>query len=763
MELKPLAGKQGSYRRAIFPLVLVFGAFSFPGFSQESPRKKATGGGEDKKPPAAQADTGPPAPDAKKTISKGSRLQALLKLDKVHLTDGSVQHGSVVELGGNAISLEYRGAAKRILKADVEKIDFFKGRHSQERLDTDLVVLKVNQHRVPCTVIKETGAEIRIELANGAKVTYRRDTVLRVHYRNQILNSSSDYYTAELVTEMDKAIDILFKGEPAVAEQAEKFLVRCGTFALEKVQKARGGLAGVDGAARAKVMESLDRILQVHDLKKVVTFEMETAEPKIYQELVYGSLAVKDSLLKVLYPKFVEESVPLAKYLISRPGEDVRLRSLSVEILRRLNQNKALLDLYNESKGELKMVAAVALVRNRIFFPAPTLIEALELGGEKETGIRALAARLLRDSTRNNFGFRADGTPAARAEAVEKWKQWWKENSEQMRAKSLLVLNNQKVETDARKESRVFWVKAHQFWVEKRYDRAASYLREARRKDPSFLKAHVSYATLLYSELARVEKEQQKKDSLYLQAAEILKGFIESSLPEATEQDLHWIHFEFGNVLRLQGNFKEALDQYETSRVLDSSNLPALLGVADCHWGIATGRNELTKAERKLEVQSALEHYRLAEKEIRETLGDIQVLGAADIPQLDSLPFQRRAHNRTALALREELEKESIRLYLKYARVYRMQENSEKAVVSLRQGLQALGASTELEDTKLLEADLRAMMGVIYESMGEDILAVREYLKVVKELDRTNQVCRRGYERLRKRLGKKKSASSSRG
>ena len=763
MELKPLAGKQGAYRRAVFPLVLALSAFSLPGFSQEDPGKQATGGIEGKRPPAAGPDTGPPAPPSKKTVSSKSSLQALQKLDKVHLRDGSVQHGSVVELGGNAISLEYRGAAKRILKAEVEKIEFFKGRHSQQRLDTDLVVLKVNQHRVACTIIKETGVEIRIELANGAKVTYRRDKVLRVYYRNQILESASDYYTIELSAGMDEAIGILSKGEPGAAEQAEKFLIRCGIFALDKVQKARAGLAGAGDAAGAKTLVALDRVLQVHDLKKVVTFEMETAEPKIYQELVYGNLAVKESLLKVLYPKFVDESVPLAKYLISRPEEDVRLRSLSVEILRRLNQNKALLDLYNESKGELKMVTAVALVRNRIFFPAPTLIEALELGGEKEAGIRALAARVLRDSTRNNFGFRAEGTPAARAEAVGKWKQWWKENSEQMRAKSLLVLNNRKIETDARKESRAFWLKAHQFWAEKRYDRAASYLREARRKDPSFLKAHVSYATLLYSELARVEKDQEKKDSLYLQASEILKGFIDSSLPEATEQDLHWIHFELGNVLRLQGHFKEALDQYETSRVLDSSSLPALLGVADSHWGIATGRNELTKAERKLEVQSALEYYLLVEKKIEETLGNIQVLGATDIPQLDSLPFERRAHNRAALTIREELEKENIRLYLKYARVYRMQEKPEKAVVSLRQGLQVLGASNELKDTRLLEADLRAMMGVIYESMGEDVLAVREYLKVVKELDRTNQVCRRGYERLRKRLSKKKTASSGRG
>ena len=90
------------------------------------------------------------------------------------------------------------------------------------------------------------------------------------------------------------------------------------------------------------------------------------------------------------------------------------------------------------------------------------------------------------------------------------------------------------------------------------------------------------------------------------------------------------------------------------------------------------------------------------------------------------------------------------------------QEDPKKAVVALRQGLETLNASTELKDKKPIEADLRAMLGVVYESMGQEVLAVKEYLKVVKDLDRTNQVCRRGYERLRKRL-QKKQATASRG
>ena len=96
------------------------------------------------------------------------------------------------------------------------------------------------------------------------------------------------------------------------------------------------------------------------------------------------------------------------------------------------------------------------------------------------------------------------------------------------------------------------------------------------------------------------------------EAEQILKGLVESALPDATGQDLHWIYFEFGNVLRLKGEYSEALKQYEDSLSLNPSSIPSVLGVADCHWGIATGKNDLSGVERKLEMQSALEGYSLA-------------------------------------------------------------------------------------------------------------------------------------------------------
>ena len=365
MEREALAVQQGSFSFAICLLVLGLG-INDPTWAQDEPVE----------PPAEQATE-------KKSNKASAGRSSIATLDKVHLSDGSIQYGKVAERGGNTISLEYRGAAKRIPKALVDKIVFYEGRRSQQKLDTDLVILKVNEHRVPCKILKESGVEVRVELANGAKTTYRRDRVLRLHYRNQVLNASSDYYTVELAQEMDQAIRLIVNGEESRSAQAEKFLVQCGVFALGKVQKSLGSFKDAGEPEKKKIQSSFARILHIHQLKKVVTDSMETSEPRIYEELTYGGLETRESLLKVLYPKFTDESVPLAKYIISNEQEDVRLRALSVEILRRLNCNKALLEIYNDSSRELKLVSSVALVRNRIFFPVPTLLEALDVGGEQ--------------------------------------------------------------------------------------------------------------------------------------------------------------------------------------------------------------------------------------------------------------------------------------------------------------------------------------------------------------------------------------------
>ncbi|MEE3230773.1 MAG: hypothetical protein VX272_07015, partial [Planctomycetota bacterium] len=94
MEHEALAVQQGSFSFAICLLVLGLG-INNPTWAQDEPVK----------PPAEQATE-------KKTKTASAGRNSIATLDKVHLSDGSIQHGKVAERGGNTISLEYRGAAK---------------------------------------------------------------------------------------------------------------------------------------------------------------------------------------------------------------------------------------------------------------------------------------------------------------------------------------------------------------------------------------------------------------------------------------------------------------------------------------------------------------------------------------------------------------------------------------------------------------------------------------------------------------------------
>ena len=720
--------------------------------------RPAPGAGE---PGAGEPGAGKPAGEDPARVEPAPRAEA--DLDRVRLTDGSTHFGRVVDPGGWAIEIEYRGARRKVAKAEIESIEYFKGRQARERLDTDLVVLKLNNHHVRCKILRENGRDVLVELANGARTTYTRDRVERVLYRHQILSESSQFYNQDLESEILRAIATLRTDGSDDMERAEKLLVQAGVFAVDACRRSLAEiekLSGAEAEAASVARLALGRVLHVHALKRCVDPSIEESLPALYDELAFGTTAVKESLLKVIFSRFADESVPLALYLISYPFEDPQVRAMCVEILRRLDQNRALVTLYNEHSGQLQFVAAVALARNRVFIGVPTLIEALELGSEQDVAIRQVADSVLRETTGQDFGFRADGAPAARARAVAEWRQWWADNEKSLNAKSRLVLEKKTVETIERREAVDLWKKAHEFWTADEQARAEIFLRESVRRDPGFHKASVSLATLLHTRLPKDDPDGAKRAERFAEARQILEDLSRRSLPEVVDAERHWFHYELGNIAMLEGRVDDALDDYKTSLSLDASSISAVLGIAACHWDLATGRNELTAGERKIELQNALREYLEASQAIQNRLRTVQVLGLGDVPKDENLPFARRDFNRNVLSVRESLEATSVGLFAKIARIYSLQDDSKRAVLTLREGLDTLRASTELNEGASLEIELRTMLGSTYESLGKDALAFEQYAAVLKRLDDKHEMCRRGYDRVRRRLGRDDDAVS---
>ncbi len=696
-----------------------------------------------------------PVPPA---IRKRAPVSVEKDLDTVRLLDGSTQFGRVSDSGGNAIQLGYRGASRKILKSEIESIEFFEGRQARERLDTDLVILELNRHHVRCKILRENGREVRVELSNGARTTYSRDRVQRVLYRDQILTEASHHYNQDLESEIRRALEVIRGDDEKMRERAEKLLVQAGIFAIDLVERSLAEITKLsrdERRARAAAILALRRVLHVHGIKKVTSSEIEENLPGLYDDLAYGDFKVKESLLKVIFSRFSDESVPLALYLISNSQEDSRIRAACVEILRRLDQNRALVTLYNDNSGQLQFVAAVALARNRVFVGVPTLIEALTVGSQEDEAIRELAAQILRETTGQNFDFRADATPASRDKAISRWRDWWSTNERTLQEKSRIVLEKKKVQTIERREALDLWKKAHEFLEEKKSARAEIFLRESIKRDPGFYKSHVSLAVLLYSVLAVAEDDVEKKVAFFDEAERILDDISHRSLAEITDADRHWIHYELGSVYLARGKIVEALDQLETSLALEPTSISTMLGLAACHWDLATSKSELTAGERKIELQSALRAYLDASQTIRQRLRTIQVIGLGDVPRLDTLPFQRRDYNRNVLLVREDLEVTAIELFVKIARIYRLQGDSRRAVLALREGIDTLKASTELNEPATLEISLRTQLGNAYEAVNKDTLALVQYSTVIQSLDAKNEVCLRGYARVRRRIDRK--------
>jgi tetratricopeptide (TPR) repeat protein len=682
----------------------------------------------------------------------GRRPRPQQEHDVVLLKDGTVLHGDVVELGNNRIAVEQVSGSRQVYKRDIERVEFYRERQGARRLDTDLIILK-NGHRLAGEVkLLKGDQEVRITLQSGATVTYARRDVVRILRRNELFTSTSTHYTRELEENVASALAELRSAEPDVAARAENYLIECGIFAVERARRELTEIGSGPASAAA-----LERILRAYEIKEVVSTAMEEEHPHIYRVLTSGTPQERLSFLEVLLPAHIEDAVDLALLLIRDSREHEQIRALAVEVLKRLQQNRALVKLYNETTGEaagsLRLVAALALAENGILLGVPTLIEALALESQE---LRRLASETLRTATGQDFQYRSDGAPAARQAAIARWQAWWDANEEQLTAASKAILASGGRETEERRLSRELWKQAHEAWAEDDLANTERLLRNALRLDPTFEKASISLAVLLAT-------AEQNPESVKLASAEKLLEDLAGRLrPDAPASDRYWVHLELANIYRLKGKAMEALRSYEESHNQMPNSVPALLGMADSRWTLATGAGEESREERRGEIREALQGYETARKQILENLRGLRSMRAEELIPGHQLPFERREYNRTVIEVRKAYEAQLARLALKIAKAEALLGDRKKAALTLRAGLQDLGLAIELPGAKVLEAELRRYLGLIYETLGQDILALEEYRKVLGELDPEDENCRKAVERLRRKAGAANQPAPSR-
>ncbi|MCZ6792412.1 MAG: hypothetical protein O7J95_02215 [Planctomycetota bacterium] len=673
----------------------------------------------------------------------------------MELYDGTIIRGNVVERGDNSIELEVGGGSRRVFKRDIESVRFYDGRNAGERLATDRVEFK-DGHKIDGEVkLIDGGKRVRVTLSRQRIVVFLSSEVKRIRWKSDLADDQSKYFTRQLAQRIEQAIDSLSK--PGEVARAEKDLKEYGIFAIDRLRAIHAGFDKKVASGRsldkleAASLDALLRVIRAYDLRKAVTEEIQRREPDVYEILTSGTFERKDSLLQAIYLTEPEGATDLALFLIKDPTEDERIRAVSVEFLRRMQMNQALVDLYNGSDGQLKLVASIALARNRILLGIPTLLEALDLPREE---LRSLAARALRQSTGKDFRYRARGAKAARDTAIRRWESWWESHREEIEKETLAIVNGGRDESSTEwQEATRLWRQAYDAWREKDLLRAQRLFEQALDVDPNFVKASISVAVLYYLEFKKPRH-----------AEKILSELLDRARVTMTTRDRYWTYLELANVYRLQQRFSKAVEYYEEALGVERQSIAAERGLADSKWYLATGKEPLKPQNRLEHLLAALDGYDRTQKTLRAELERQRVLRSEDLVNVDGLPFETRLHNRDVLDVRRSYETEIVDLYLKRARIHSLMGRYKKAFAELRGGIDYLSLTLEVNDRRKLESSLRSYLGLTYENLGEDLLALKQYRQVLRKIDENHKVSKQGIERLRKksnRRGRERSSSPS--
>jgi tetratricopeptide (TPR) repeat protein len=669
--------------------------------------------------------------------------------DTVHLKDGSTYTGDVVELGSSTIELALSGGSKKILKRDIARVAFDEERRRKEVSGTDLVVRR-DGHRLRGKVeTLDAGQRVQVTLEDGARAVFQRKDILRIIKSGDVVERDTTVYTKELGDSIQKALAVLKAGdargkptkpmqksagrarEAAIGpDQAEKLLVECGIFAIQPVREALARAAPTSAEARA-----LRRVDRQYRLRETVDPAIEVAEGRVYDILTAGTAREKCDFLVLVFPRYVDESGPLAALLASDDEEDPTVRAWSVEFLRRMQKNWLLVDVYRRSTGQVQLAAAIALGRNRILVGIPTLIEALEM---ESVEMREIAGKHLREFTGEDLLFRADGAPRARKEAVLKWRAWWQSNSERLTALAESVLRSEHTDTPERKAAAELWRHAGQSMAAKNLEEAEKLLKEAVRMDPGFYQAQVSLAILYYTDLGRAQD-----------AVKLLEDARARLSARLVPEERQWIHLHLAHALRVCGDIDRAAASYEQTKLLVPTNIRAWLGLVDMKLAQATSGANLKPEERERLLGGALEASATADTLLDQIAKDHTALRFEEIPAGIELPFDRREYNRSVMDLRKRFRLKRQELQFATAKIKCLLGDKKEGMLILRRTIDDI-ATDPTEGSKKIEAGMRAFLGTLYEEMGSPLLALKEYRKVLQDVDPQHAECAKGLDRLKK-------------
>ena len=663
--------------------------------------------------------------------------QACRADDVVVLKDQTQLNGKLRDAGGVWVELITPSGGRKLLKREIERVEFDKTRRAATVVDRDFVVRK-DQHKIYGAVELLLGGEqVRVTLPSGSRVTLPRKDVLRIVRKGDTFGQEEGVYTVEFAEKLEATFAQLATESEGERQSAERQLVAFGVLAIEEVNER------LEKATTDSMRESLSRVVRSYRLREAVAPIIEANARGLYEILEASSSSVgaemseaKKNLLLFVFPKYTAEAVPLAGFLALDTRQEGSVRAWCIEFLRRLQENRELVGIYKRSVGQVQLAAAIALGKNQILIGVPTLFEAL---GMEDLTIRELAATSLREITGRQFRFRSGGAPAARREAIQLWEAWWEKNQERFVLAAEKLLRADGGDTEERVVARKFWKEASVLIAENRPQEALLLLRRSVETDPNFFSGQLSLAVLLYARL------EQPREALV-----VLEGLVNRQVPGVSYVDQGWGFLHLGHARRLAGDLDGALQAYAGCTTRQPKNAHALLAAAETELRIADHGEGLTPDERRSRLQKIREDLRAGLGLLEETGSRLIPLSADDLPLAEALPFDRREHNRAVFDVRRSYRMDRAMAAFTLAKVESRMGKGAEASRDLANMLREV-ALEEGEEWRQLELQMRTFLGILYEGSNRPSLALREFRTVLQNLDPKDVICQRGIRRLRSR------------
>jgi tetratricopeptide (TPR) repeat protein len=648
--------------------------------------------------------------------------------DVVVRTDGMEVKGRVVDLGGSSIEVQTRGGGSRKIRLGEIRSATFDAGEAAGASGQD-VVFRKNGTEVAGDVTRDEKF-VHVTGPDGAKVSIPLADVARIVMRDEERGGGVGLYSEKTEADIKAAIAKVQAGGEGIAE-AEETLKSLGIFAIFPVR---------DAAKKAKAgspaAEALARVERLYRIKEITDEALEEL-PDYYRILSSGNADEKRDILTVMFTRHVTESVPIAKFLILEPREDYRVRAFAVALLGQHGLNRDLVSVYNDpAGGQVQLAAALALAKNRLLLGAESLIQGLEL---ERPELRELSFKALRDAAGKDFGYGVHDTPAARKEAIARWRKWWAENrsSIQKQGTDILAGRDRPEDTAERKKATKLWGDGCLAMERSRYVEAEASLRAAGKADPTFHKARVSLGVLLCLHRGKGPEGQK-----------LLRDVLDRPPGDMDQGELPWIHHYLGHAFEMAGELDKAQFEYGEALRIDPRFFRANLALGDLKFRWAISGSVPAGVSRKKLLADAEVQYRAAIGLIEESSNSIDVLALEDLPPESQPAFQRQEHNQGVVALKAGLRLLKADAYFGIGKIRSLLDDRPRAIENVGSGIETLGDDRDGGARERL-VEMHNYRAFLQEEEGRYEEAIEDYRAVTRtDLDPRNAAALEGIRRL---------------